>query len=110
LRKLTILQLVNKIPHLVVYGGSLPHLKEHATCPYPELDQLSPHLTSHFLNTHFNNILPSTADFPSGLFPTGFPHKNPKYLSPHPIRVTCSTHLIILGLITRMMFVEVFSS
>jgi hypothetical protein len=61
LEKLTVPQLVKKIPHFLVHDGSLQHLKETtATLPYPETDQLNTRTASHILNTHFNNILPST--------------------------------------------------
>jgi len=43
---------------------------------------------------------------PSGLFPSGFLHKNPVYTSPHPVRATCPTHLILLDFITRIIFGE----
>ena len=36
--------------------GSVPRLQEPATCPYPEPDQSSPCLHSHFLSSHFNII------------------------------------------------------
>jgi hypothetical protein len=42
----------------------------------------------------------------SGLFPSGFPHQNPVYISYLLILATYSAHLIILGLITRMILGE----
>ena len=39
--------------------SSLPYSQLPATCPYPEPHQFSPCLTFHFLEIHFNIILPS---------------------------------------------------
>jgi len=50
--------------------GSLPQSQEPATFHYPEPDQSSPCLPSHFLKVHYNIILPSTPGLPSGLFPS----------------------------------------
>jgi hypothetical protein len=47
--------------------GSLPHPQELSTCPYPELDQSSPHRPILILSTHLRLGLPS------GLFPSGSP-------------------------------------
>jgi hypothetical protein len=37
--KLIVPQPVKKFPYFVEAGGSLLHLQQHATCPYPEPDQ-----------------------------------------------------------------------
>jgi len=59
--------------------GSLPHLKLPATCPYPEPDNSSPF-------PPFRPILILSSQLclrlPSGLFPAGFPTKNPVYNPP----------------------------
>jgi hypothetical protein len=56
-------------------GGSLPHSQEPATCPYPEPAQSSPCPLTHFLQTHFNIILPSTPGSPKWCLPSGLPIK-----------------------------------
>ena len=40
--------------------SSLPYSQAPATCPYPESTPSSPQNPSHFLEIHFNIILPST--------------------------------------------------
>ena len=47
---------------------------------------------------------------PGGLFPSGFPTKNPYTPLLSPIRATCATHLILLVLITRIILREEYSS
>jgi hypothetical protein len=39
-----------------------------------------------------------------------FPHQNPVYTSPLPIRATCPAHLILLDLITRTILDEEYRS
>jgi hypothetical protein len=48
---------------------TLPNLLE----PIPQIDQSTP--PSHFLKIHINIMLPSTPEFSSGRFPSGFPTK-----------------------------------
>ena len=89
---------------------SLPHSQVPATCPYPEPDQSSPCSPTHFLNTHFNTILPSTPRVLQAVCPTRFPTKV-LYAPPlFPIRATCFANLILLNLITRMIFCEEYRS
>ena len=85
---------------------SLPHSQVPATCPCPEPDLSSPCPTSHVLKIHLNIILPSMPGSPKWFLSLRFPHQNPAYTSPLPIRAACSTHLILLDLITRTMFGE----
>ena len=80
--------------------GSLPHSQVLATCPYSEPDQSSPTSTSHFLKIHLNIILPSMPESSKWSLSLKFPHLNPVYASPLPLRATCPAHLILLDLIT----------
>ena len=43
-------------PQFMEHEGSLPHSQQPATCPYPEPDQSSPYLPTHFFKIHFNII------------------------------------------------------
>ena len=82
-------------------------------CPPPVsfLTQIDPvHiLTSHFLKIRLN-IVPSTSGSSKWSLSLKFPHQNPVRASSLPIRATCPTHLILLGLITRMIFGERYIS
>jgi len=40
----------------MVPGCSLPQLQQPATCPYPELDEISPDLPARFLKIIFNTL------------------------------------------------------
>ena len=67
-------------------------------------------LTSHFLEIHPSDILPSTPGSSNYLFPSGFPTKS--LYTPHvfPIRTTCPAHLIILDFIIRTVVGEEYRS
>ena len=87
--------------------GSLPHSQEPATCPYSESARSSPYPhTYHFLKFHLNIILPFKTGSPKWSLYLKFPHQNPIYASPLPIRATCPAHLIFLNLITRAVLGE----
>ena len=58
---------------------------------------------------HFNIIFPSTFRF-SKWFYLRFPHRKPVRISSAPIRATYPAHLIHLGLINRIIFVEEYKS
>jgi hypothetical protein len=55
--------------HFMESEGSLPHSQELSTCPYPEPDQSSAHLSK----IHLNIIHYLRLDLPSDLFPSGLP-------------------------------------
>jgi len=92
LEKLTGSQLVKKFLHFMEPRSSLLCVQESTTCPYPEPDQSSPSLLSHFLKILLNTNLPSTPGSSYvGFFPQVSPPKPcmhlscpPYQLHPHP--------------------------
>jgi hypothetical protein len=106
-----VVQLVKKITDFMEPKGSLPHLQVPTTCPYPKPVHFSPFPpTSHFLKIHLNYILPFTPGSPQWSLTLRFPHPNPVYTSPPPIRATCADHLILLDFITLTIMSEEYKS
>jgi hypothetical protein len=96
LEKLTVSQLVKKLPAFCETRRSFLAFTSARPPPVPILNQLDlvPNPTSHFLNIHRNIIVPSTSGSPKWFLFLGFPHQNPVYATPSSVRVTCPTHLI----------------
>jgi len=82
------------------------------TCTYPEPGRFSPCRLpqSYFLHSHLNIIIPSMSGSYKWPFLLRFSHQNPAYISPIPIRATCSAHIILLDLITLTIFVKEYRS
>jgi len=74
----------------------------------PVLSQIKVYVAlSDFQKTHFNNILPSTPLSPKWFLSLRFPHQNPVYSSPFPMRATSPAHLPLLDVITRIILCDV---
>ena len=101
--------LVKKSINFMEHEGSLLHSHVPITCPV--LSQLDPvHApTSQFLKIHLNIIPPLMPWSSQWSHSLRFPHENPVYASPLPIRATCPAHLI-LNLIARTILGEEYRS
>jgi len=82
--------------------GSLPHSQVPATCLYPETDQSSLCPTCSILKIHLNIILPSTPESSSWSPSLRNYHQRLHTTVLFHIRATCSAHVILLDLITRI--------
>ena len=82
--------------------GSLPHSQVPATCLYPETDQSSLCPTSSILKIHLNIILPHKPESSIWSLSLRNSHQNLHKPVLFPIRATCSAHIILLDLITRI--------
>jgi len=80
------------------------------TCPYPEPAWSSPYPHIQIPEYHLNIILPSTPVSSKWSLSLRFPHQNPVYTSPLPIRATCPAHIILHDFITRTIFGEQYRS
>ena len=83
----------------MVPEGSLPHLQEPATCPYPEPAQSSPYPHIPLPERSISILSPHLRlGLPSGLFTSGFPTQTLYTPLLSPIRTTCPDHSIFLDL------------
>ena len=106
LEKLTGFSASQEMPRILL--NPKVHYHIHKCLPsVPILSQLDPvHIPkTHFLKINLNIILPSSPGF---FF--SFPHQNPVYISPLPIRATCPARLILLDFITRTILGEDYRS
>jgi len=92
-------------PHFMEPGGSLLHLQEPTTCPYPEPHQSRLCSPSQFLQSILILSSHLHLDLQSSLLPSGFPTKTLYKHLPSPTGATCPTHLILLDFIYDMIYI-----
>ena len=80
----------------------------HLSPSWPKSIQSMP--PSHFLNNHFNIIIPFTYRSSEESPTFRPPHKTLYAHLPAPVRATCSAHFILLNFITRTIFGEQYIS
>ena len=105
LEKLTGPQPVKKFP-LILWNPKVHYHIHKCPPPVPILSQIDTvhTLTSHFLKTHFNIILPFMPGSSKRSVFLKFSHLNPVCTSPLPYTCWRHTHLICLDLITQIVF------
>ena len=110
LKKLNGLQLVKKFP--AFYGTrrfiTAPTSARHLSLSWASsIQSVPPHPTSWRSIKYYLSIEAWVSQWSLSL---RFPHQNPVYTSPLPIRATCPAHLILLDFITRKILGEGYGS